>query len=147
MRRPKYCSIQSPLADVSHIIPIFNAADLSRPVIYGHDRHILKSKGYESQSFERKHATLFNCTNPDWVSAKKKLIGPVFASKDVLDHHAESIAMHTQRLLATVRGGQPCEMSAIGQYATVYRKKFTANAKKPFVSVWMLCPIQCLVPH
>lgn len=94
---------------------VVNVADLLPPDIYGHNSHILKAEGYESQSFERKHATLFNCTKPDWVSAKKKMIGPVFASKEVLNLHAKSIYMHTQRLLAIVCDGQPCDMSATGR--------------------------------
>lgn len=114
---------------------VANAADVLQPVIYGHNRDILKAKGYESQSFERKHATLFNCTNSDWVSAKKKIIGPVLASKHVLNLHAEAIGMHTQRMLAVICSGQSCNMSTMGESYNVYLEMFTANATKHFVLV------------
>jgi hypothetical protein len=93
---------------------IRDAADAQLPVIYGREDHFLKAKGYESQSFERKHATLFNCTNPDRVSAKKRMIRPVFSSKEVTNLHAESIDIHTQKLLAIVGDGRPCDMAIIG---------------------------------
>lgn len=101
---------------------------------------MLKAEGYESQSFERKHATLFNCTKPDWVSAKKKMIGPVFASKEVLNLHAKSIGMHTQRLMAIVCGGQPCDMSAIGQCELVLTKKRTLLTP-PSLSLQSRCDV------
>ena len=93
-----------------------DTSDALQPDIYGHKSHILKAEGYRSQSFERAKATLFNCTSPDWVSAKKEMIGPVFSSKEVLSHHTESVAIHTQRLLAIVCDGQPCDMSVLGQF-------------------------------
>lgn len=96
---------------------------------------MLKAEGYESQSFERKHAALFNCTKPDWVSAKKKMIGPIFASKEVLNLHAESVGLHTRTLLAIVGSGQPCDMSAIGQSYINDSEDRITNAAKLFASV------------
>ena len=91
-----------------------DSADLRLTVIYGQNSAILKSKGYESQSFERQHAALFNCTSPEWVLAKKKMIGPAMGSKQVSSFHAESVGAHTQTLLSIVGSGQPCDMSALG---------------------------------
>lgn len=96
---------------------------------------MLKAEGYESQSFERKHAALFNCTQPDWVSAKKKMIGPIFASKEVLNLHAESVGLHTRRLLAIVGGGQPCDMSTIGMSYISDSEDGITDATQLFVSV------------
>lgn len=93
-----------------------DTSDALQPDIYGHESHIWKAEGYGSQSFERAEATLFNCTSPDRVSAKKKMIGTVFSSKEVLKLHAESIAVHTQRLLATVCDGRSRDMSVTGQF-------------------------------
>lgn len=96
---------------------------------------MLKAKGYESQSFERKDATLFNCIDPAWVIAKKKMIAPLFSSKEVLNLHSKSIDVHTQRLLDTVRNGQPCEMSTIGQWVTTNGMKYTTDISQPSDSV------------
>lgn len=58
------------------------------------------------------------------------MIGPVLANKHVLDLHAEAIDTHTQRMLAIVRSGQPCDMSIMGENYTVCFEVFTANATK-----------------
>lgn len=125
---------------------IMNVAYSSSQVIYGQNHQFSKAKGYESQSFERKHAALFNCRKPDWVSTKKNLIAPALASKHVLNHHAEAIATHSERLLEIVGGGQPCDMSTIGKCSIAW-KTASADSIKLSASVWMSSRILYSVLH
>ena len=82
----------------------------------------MKADGYDTQPYERKEVSLFNCIVPEWVDIQKRLISPAMSISAIVLHQ-DLIIKHTQikidRIAAvkdlrtcrsSVRNFQPCSI-------------------------------------